>query len=95
MDNNLARMVSQLRRSLRLMRAARAAAKAAPANIGATTRRRDRTLAAWSLSRKVRAAKAGSNLRGAAKAARIRKAARSYQEAKARWQHNYQRHHAL
>lgn len=95
MENHVVRLVSQLRRSLGLCRVAREAAKACPTNIGLTTRRRDRTLAAWSLSRKVLAAKAGTGLRGAAKAARVRKATRKATEAKAAWSRNYQRGHAL
>jgi hypothetical protein len=95
MENNVVRIRSQLLRSLRLMRAARSGAKAAPANIGATSRRRDRTLGAWVLSRKVYAAKAGTGLRGAAKAARRKKAARAYILALRAWQRNYRGGHAL
>lgn len=95
MEHNTTRLASQILRSLRLCREARKAAKAAPGNIGATTRRRDRTLAAWSLSRKMLAAKAGTGLRGAAKAARIRKAATKAAAAKAAWTANYRGGHAL
>ena len=95
MEHNITRLRSQFFRSVRLMRAARAAAKAAPANIGTVTRRRDRTLAAWSLSRKILAAKAGTGLRGAAKAATVAKATRRAVAAKAAWTANYQRGHAL
>lgn len=89
MENNIVRVRSQLLRSLRLMRAARVSAKAAPDNIGAAGRRADRTLAAWAVSRKVVAAKAGTGLRGAAKNARRKKAARNYIRALRRWQANY------
>jgi hypothetical protein len=95
MEHNVVRLRSQLLRSLGLMRTARATAKQAPRNIGATTRRRDRTLAAWSLSRKVLASMAGTGLRGAAKAATVRKAGRKAAEAKAAWVRNYQSGHAL
>jgi len=95
MENNVVRIRSQLLRSLRLMRAARGPAKSAPANIGATGRRRDRTLAAWAVSRKVVAVKAGTGLRGAAKNARRKKAARNYIRALRAWQENYRGGHAL
>jgi hypothetical protein len=95
MENNSTRIRSQLLRSVRLMRAARGAAKAAPGNVGATSRRRDRTLAAWAVSRKAVAAKAGTGLRGAAKNARRKRAARNYIVALRRWQENYRGGHAL
>ena len=95
MERNTTRLDSQMLRSIRLCLSARDAAKASPGNVGATTRRRDRTLAAWSLSRKRLAAKAGAGLRGAAKAGAIRKACRRADAAKAAWQHNYQTGHSL
>jgi len=52
-ETNVARVLSNAGRTFRLYRAARAAHKAAPSNVGAATRRADRTMAAWSVSRKV------------------------------------------
>jgi hypothetical protein len=52
-ETSVARVLSNAGRTFRLCRAARRAYRAEPSNVGAATRRADRTLAAWSVSRKV------------------------------------------
>jgi hypothetical protein len=82
-ETNLPRVLSFFRRTLRLVRKARADAKARAGNVGADTRRRERTLAAWSVSRKVAFMRARSAKRS------VLKAARAYHRALAAWQSYY------
>ncbi len=102
---NPTRIVSQYRRTVRLVRKASADAKGNP-NPGTVSRRRERTLAAWSLSRKVRFVRitakdsAGTFLfrptfKGAARLGSIRKAARDYRKANAAWRAYYFGAHTL
>jgi hypothetical protein len=96
-EKNPTRVRSYFRRAVRNFRKARDEAKANP-NPGTVSRRRDRTLAAWSVSRKLRAvvlASGGTSLRGAAKLGAIRKAVRSYRLALASWRGYYNAGHTL
>lgn len=52
-ETNVSRVLSNAQRTFRLARSARMAHKAEPSNVGAKVRRAERTLAAWSVSRKV------------------------------------------
>ncbi len=87
---------SHYRRSLTLARKASKDARENP-NPGTLSRRRDRTLAAWSMSRKYRfvCITNHSTLRGAARLGAIRRAARSYYRALAIWKGYYQSAHAM
>lgn len=97
-EANPVRVRSQYRRSVRLMRKGVADAKANP-NAGTVSRRRERTLAAWSVSRKLRvivlSLPGGTKLRGAAKIGALRRAARAYYHALATWRGYYNGGHAL
>lgn len=79
-ETSLVRIRSQMYRSLRLVRTAQ----------HGTAGRRDRTLAAWALSRKVRFVRVWNRtgVSGAARWSMLRKAARQYREALRRWSDN-------
>ena len=80
-ETNMARILSQMARSLRKMRKAK--------DMGPSMRR-DRTMAAWALSRKVRFVRVyNGSLRGAARMGALKKAAREYRAALAAWRGNY------
>lgn len=84
-ETNVARVLSQYRRSLRLAREATRAARVNP-NPGTIARRNDRTLAALSLRAKVAFVTVNiGTLRGAARMSRLKNAARKYRACLARW----------
>ncbi len=94
-ETNPTRVASQYRRSLRLARTATRAARVNP-NPGTIGRRNDRTLAALSLRAKVGFLRVAARpLRGAARLAALKGAARKYRAALARWEAHYRGRVAL
>ena len=91
-ENNLPRVRSIFSRSVAKMRAAAAAYKENP-NDGTRERRIDRTRATRAQSARVAFVRAylRQDLRGAARTAHVRKAARIYRSAMRRWAENYNR----
>lgn len=85
-DPNPARYASTFRRSLRLAREAERTYRAIP-TAGSKARRTDRILACLAVREKVRFARVNgrTDLRGAARLAALRRAARKYRAALARW----------
>jgi len=94
-ETNLPRVVSHYRRSLALARDAMRAAHVNP-NPGTRARKVDRMLALLSLRAKVAFVRTNLRpLRGAARLAALRGAARKYRAALARWEANYRGRVAL
>lgn len=90
-ETSLPRVLSLLRRSRRILRAARLAHKRVPSP-GTADRLRERILAILALRAKVAFVRANvdkAGPRGAARLSRLRKYARAYRVALARWQAFY------
>lgn len=95
-EANGTRVASQYLRSRRLTRDAHRAFRADPTNPGTRERRTDRTLACVALREKVRFLRVAARpLRGAARLGALRRAARTYRSALARWQAWYAGHVAI
>lgn len=88
---------SDYRKAIVRMSDARKVWTEAKSNVGAIGRRRDRTLAAWSLSRKLYFVRTyhRTDIHGAAKVSAIRKAARAYRRANLAWKGYYFGSHTL